>query len=324
MLSAAAWELAARQHGVVARWQLLELGYSIRAIEHRIAAGRLHPVRRGVYAVGRPGLTRKGGWMAAVLACGPHAALTHESASPLWKVRDRERGRIELCVPAHLRRRGPGLIVHRRSPSVVAGLTVRDGIPVTGAVQTMVDLSALISESAVEAMVNEADKHDVIDPERLRVEVEAFAGQPGAPKLRRILDRRTFVLTRSELERRFWPIARRVGLAKPLTSVKLNGWEVDFYWPHLRLVVETDGLRYHRTAAQQARDRVRDQAHQAAGDYPIRFTHAQVRYEPAYVERILGAVARNLGHKHRANVLPRGRVVEGSRALGRGEGRPRS
>ena len=105
--------------------------------------------------------------------------------------------------------------------------------------------------------------------------------------LRSLLDRRTFTLTDSKLERRFLPIARAAGLARPLTRQHVNGFRVDFFWPELRLVVETDGLRYHRTAARQARDLLRDQVHHAAGFTPLRFTHAQVAFEPEHVRRTL-------------------------------------
>jgi very-short-patch-repair endonuclease len=119
-------------------------------------------------------------------------------------------------------------------------------------------------------------------------------GRRGVAILRDTLDRRTFVLTDSELERRFLPIARRAGLPKPETQMMVNGFRVDFYWPELGLVVETDGLRYHRTPTQQAADRVRDQAHAAAGLTPLRFTHAQIAYEPGQVRETLGAVSGRL------------------------------
>jgi very-short-patch-repair endonuclease len=112
--------------------------------------------------------------------------------------------------------------------------------------------------------------------------------------LRETLDRRTFTLTDSELERRFLPLARQAGLPQPQTGRYVSGFKVDFYWPDLALVVETDGLRYHRTPAQQARNRMRDQAHVAAGLTPLRFTHAQVRFEPDHVRVTLAAVARRL------------------------------
>jgi very-short-patch-repair endonuclease len=113
--------------------------------------------------------------------------------------------------------------------------------------------------------------------------------------LRTWLDRRTFRLTRSRLERLFLPLAREVGLPVPETKVWVNGFEVDFLWPDLRLVVETDSLRHHRTPAQQARDHLRDQAHTAAGFATLRFTHEQVRYEPEHVRAVLGEVARRVG-----------------------------
>lgn len=116
----------------------------------------------------------------------------------------------------------------------------------------------------------------------------------GVPALRALLDRRTFTLTDSQLERRFLRLVRGAGLPRPLTGQRVNGFKVDFYWPDLGLVVETDGLRYHRTATQQARDRRRDQAHAAAGLTPLRFTHAQVTFEPDDVEGTLIAVANRL------------------------------
>jgi very-short-patch-repair endonuclease len=155
---------------------------------------------------------------------------------------------------------------------------------------TIVDLSARLSPRKLEAMVNEADKLDIVDPERLRQALEDRAGRPGVAVLRGLLDRQTFTLTDSALERLFLPIARRAGLPPPLTSQMVNGFKVDSYWPALALVVETDGLRYHRTPAQQARDRLRDQAHLTAGLRPLRFTHGQVKFEPAYVQAVLAAV----------------------------------
>jgi len=143
-------------------------------------------------------------------------------------------------------------------------------------------------------MINEADKYNLTHPHQLRKALDARAGEPGVARLRHILDRRTFRLTKEELERRFLPLARRAGLPVPLTGQLVNGFEVDFYWPDLGLVVETDGLRYHRTPAEQARDRLRDQAHTAAGLTQLRFTHEQVRYEPEYVMRILAQTASRL------------------------------
>jgi hypothetical protein len=159
----------------------------------------------------------------------------------------------------------------------------RDGIPLTAPVRTLVDLATELSPIAVERAVNEADKRDLIDPEALRTALDSYEGEPGAPLLRKLLDKLTFRLSDSDLEIFFRPIAAAAGLPPPLSKQLVNGWEVDFYWPDLGLVVETDGLRYHRTASTQTRDARRDRAHALAGMTPLRFTHYEIKYEPAQV-----------------------------------------
>jgi very-short-patch-repair endonuclease len=292
-LTSSIWALARRQHGVVARRQLLEFGFSPHAIKHRVAKGRLHPVFTGVYAVGRPELTQHGRFIAAVLACGSQAALSHESAAGLWEIRRPRAGTVELTVPAR-RAPGnrPGIVVHRRSTLTAADITQRHGIPVTTPVCTIIDLAARLERDALEAAIGEADKRGLTDPEELRAAVDAHPHRRGAPMLRETLDRRTFTTTHSGLERLFLPIAERAGLQAPQTQAWVNGFRVDFYWPELGLVVETDGLAYHRTAAQQTRDRLRDQKHYAAGLTPLRFTHSQVKSEAAHVEATLRAAVR--------------------------------
>jgi very-short-patch-repair endonuclease len=257
-----AWAMTRAQHGVITREQL-----------------------RGVYAVGRPELTRRGTWMAATLTCD--APLSDSAAGALLEIRP-DVGLIEVRS-ATVRRR-PGIIVHRGEREIVR----HHGIPVTSPTCTLVDLAATLDAESLEAAINAADKLDLIDPETLRAKLETLDRRPGLAKLRRVLDRRTFTLTDSELERRFKPIARRAGLPQPLTRERVNGFRVDFYWPQLGLVVETDGLKYHRTPAQQARDRLRDQAHAAVGLTPLRFTRAQVRFEPGHVEATLKAVTKRL------------------------------
>jgi very-short-patch-repair endonuclease len=254
----------------------------------------MHPVWRGVYAVGRPQLTQQGRWMAAVLSCGSAAALSHQSAAALWQIRDRPGRWIEVSVPVPLHPRRPGIRLHRRADLAAEDLRRHQGIPVTSPAATLVDLASRLRADQLEAAVNEADKRNLIDPEALRTALEGLTRRPGLATLRKMLDRRTFALTDSELERRFLPLARRAGLPLPQTGRRVNGFKVDFYWPELRLIVETDGLRYHRTPAQQARDRSRDQTHAAAGLTTLRFTHAQVRHEPSKVRATLAAVAHHL------------------------------
>ncbi|MGH2993018.1 MAG: hypothetical protein ACRDL1_05725 [Solirubrobacterales bacterium] len=224
----------------------------------------------------------------------PEAVLSHDSAAALWEILPVERARIEVSVPAHLDRRRPGIVVHRRAILGPADRTRRQGIPVTTPICTLADIASSLTRDQLETAVNEADKRDLTDPERLRSAVDALRPRPGVANLRETLDRRTFTLTDSELERRFLPVARRAGLPPPQTREYVNGFRVDFYWPALDLIVETDGLRYHRTPAQQARDRLRDQTHMAAGLTCPRSTRAQVRFEPGYVQATLSAVVRRL------------------------------
>jgi very-short-patch-repair endonuclease len=155
---------------------------------------------------------------------------------------------------------------------------------------------------------------------RLREELDGRPGRVGAPKLRQTLDIRTFTITDSQLERLFLPIARRAGLPLPITQAYVNGFRVDFYWPDLGLVVETDGLTYHRTPAQQARDRIRDQVHAAAGLTTLRFTRAQVKFEPGHVETILAAVARRLSGPPASSRAGRSARAPRPRAGGPGRG----
>jgi very-short-patch-repair endonuclease len=226
--------------------------------------------------------------MAAVLACGKHALLSHLSAAAHWGIVRRAPGAIHVTVPAGQAPRRPGIKVHRR-----AGVTAtsRDGIPLTGIVDTLVDIAPDLSDTHLERAINEAVNRDLIDPERLRASLPR--GRPGVRRLTRLLDRSTYVTTETILEQRMLRIALRAGLPKPEAQRQLGGARVDFVWPALKLIVEADSLRFHRTTLQQQADGLRDQRHAAAGFLPLRFTHYQIMFEPDHVERTLRAVARN-------------------------------
>jgi very-short-patch-repair endonuclease len=288
-----AWALAAKQHGVVARRQLLALGLSAQSIQHRLARGRLHRIDRGIYAVGRPALDREGRWMAAVLACGSGAVLSHRSAGALWGIGPLPPV-VEVTIPIASPRRRDSIRVHRRPNLLAAHVTVRRAIPVTKPVRTAIDLAVRLDLARLERMINEVDRAGLFSPEELLAALDDYPGVRGVGPLRSILGARAFRLTDSELERRFLRIVERARLPYPLTQQNVAGFRVDFFWPDLGLVVETDGLTYHRTPSQQARDRVRDQTHLAAGLTPLRFTHAQVRYESGYVSETLATLASRL------------------------------
>jgi very-short-patch-repair endonuclease len=310
--------LVRRQHWVVTREQLLAFGYTNSAIRHQVARRRLHVVHRGVYAVGRRELTREGLFIAAVLACGDGAALSHDSAAMLWGIRPAPPGAPEVTVPNARRRRRPGIRVHRSRIIDPTDITHRNGIPVTTVARTLIDLSPRLPRNQLERAINEADRLGLTNPERLRQSLEPRGRE--AAVLRHTLDRRTFRLTRSELERLFLPIALRAGLPLPETNRVVNGFEVDFYWPELDFVVETDGLRYHRTPAEQARDHLRDHAHAVADLERLRFTHEQIAFEAPYVERTLRAVHQRLKTRRltrqsvgqKSDIIPRRATNEGA------------
>jgi very-short-patch-repair endonuclease len=284
--SRAAWDLARRQHGVLTRRNLLALGFTEKGIRHRLATGRLHTISTGVYAVGRRELTPRGRWMAAVLACGDGAMLSHRSAAELWRI-GYEGGVIDVSVRRRCEIHRKGLKVRGR-PSLAAGSVVqRYGIPVTDPVQTLIDLTMELKPVQVERAVNEADKHDLVDPETLRIALRGRVGEPGVKHLATLLDRHTFRLSDSDLEVLFRPLARAAAFPPPKSKHWVLGYETDFYFPEQGLIVETDGLRYHRTPAQQARAAKRDQTHTAAGFAVLRFTHWQVKYAPTEVTDVL-------------------------------------
>jgi very-short-patch-repair endonuclease len=280
-----------KQHGVIARSQLLRLGYSTEAIKHRIAIGRLHPLWRGVYAVGRPDVSRRGRWMAATLSCGPEALLSHRSAAELWGIGRQWRG-IDIVVPHSARRSSLGIQVHRRVDLGPEYAREVDGIPVTDVVSTLVDLASCAPEWQVEVSINAADRLDLIDLDALRASIATLPPRPGMACMRRLLG--CDALTDTGLERKFLALVRATGLPAPETQVWVSGYRVDFYWPALGLVAEVDGWRYHRTPAEQATDHRRDQAHAAAGLTTLRFSEWQIRYAPEEAARRLTSVASRL------------------------------
>jgi very-short-patch-repair endonuclease len=272
-----AWEVARGQQWVITRKQLLGLGFTPREIDIRIGT-RLHPVHTGVFAIGRPHLTRHGHLFAAVLACEPGAALSHHSAAELYEIRRRRRGPIEVSVSATHPRRA-GIRVHRRSR---LDIRIHNGIPATSPICTVIDIARDLNEAQLERTINEAVNRDLIDLDELRA---AARGRSRA--IARLLDRDTFVVTDSVLEQRFLRIVRRAGLPLPETQRRLDGGRVDFYWPTLGLIVETDSLRFHRTPTQQRNDALRDQTHFKAEIRTLRFTHWQIWHEPDHVETVL-------------------------------------
>lgn len=272
---------------------MLELGFSEEAIEHRTGIGRLHRLWRGVYAIGRPEISEHGRLMGAVLAGGSTALASHGSAGWLWGIGPWTQ-EIHVVVLNGVVRKYPGITAHRRHDLGLSDRREVAGIPVTNPVSTLVDVACDLSEARLAKAIREADRLELVDPERLRMRLDEIPRRPGIGRLRRLLDSDTFSLIDSDLEWRFLRLVAGADLPLPKTQVWLNGYRVDFYWPDLGLVVETDGLWYHRTPSQQKTDRLRDQVHTAAGLTQLRFTAAQVRFEPRETLATLKAVVARL------------------------------
>ena len=254
------------------------------AIRQRRQNGRLHEVHRGVYAVGRPDLDRDGELLAAVLACGPGAYLSHRSGAELWRIRRRGAGPIDVTVPGEAAPRHRGTVAHRcRHPR----RRLLRGIPVGDPISVLVDLATCLPDDEVEDAVNEADRLELIRTPRLRRGLDSLPGRPGIGRLKAILDAPTFSRAQNALERRFLAIVAETALPPPSTQRRLGRHRVDFFWPELGLVAETDSFRHHRTAAEQEADLRRDQAHARRGLRTIRFTHAQVFHRPDHVAAVL-------------------------------------
>jgi very-short-patch-repair endonuclease/predicted transcriptional regulator of viral defense system len=274
------WELIRRQHGVITRPQLFAFGITESGIRHRIASGRLRPIYAGVYAVGQLPLTSKGEWMAAVLACGDGAALSHDSAAALWRLAKPTQP-VHVSVLSRSRSRN-GVEVHRRK---ALNATTRDHISVTTPAQTLIDLARTWDQPQLEQAIGEAVLKRLVSLKALRT-AATKAGRSGAA-LRSVIDRVTFRVTQSELEREFLRLVAKAGLPLPQTQQRFGRTRVDFYWPDLEIVVETDGGRFHADAFQQLEDRRRDQEHIRAGRTLLRLTHWQVFHEPTETNALL-------------------------------------
>jgi very-short-patch-repair endonuclease len=262
--------VATRQHGIVSIRQLYTAGLTKDAVKRRVSAGRLHRVYHGVYAVGHIAISNEGGWMAAVLASGSHAALSHRSAAELWGMLGPGPGPVHVTIrSAGGRRPGRDISLHRSPSLPKAATTVRNGISVTTPARTIQDLHRTASVDDVRRAVREAQFR--------RLDIGSAAGVDGE-------------LTRSRLERRFLRLCRRHRLPQPEVNTYVGRFEVDFVWRDRRLVVETDGWQAHGTRSSFEADRARDVELRLLGFEVLRFTYRQVTDRPEAVAAKLQAL----------------------------------
>jgi very-short-patch-repair endonuclease len=279
--------LADRQHGVVARRQLADIGVGRAIVEDRLDRGLLVPLHRGVYAVGHRRLRREGFWMAAVLAVGRGAVLSHRDAAALHELRPAGGRRVEVTTPAD-RRATPAIRVYARRRLHPLDVTVIDAIPVTGVARTLVDLADVLPTARLELVVGEAERRGAFDLKAVEAALNRTRHRPGPghAALSAVLGelrRRGAQLTRSELEERFAALVNAAGLPRPRMNLWLGDVEVDAAWPERRVAVELDGWAFHRDRWAFERDRVKANALITGGWTVLRYTHDTVVRRPAEI-----------------------------------------
>jgi very-short-patch-repair endonuclease len=263
-------KIAARQHGVISAAQLAASGVPAHGATRRVQAGRLHRIHRGVYAVGHARLTFEGRCMAAVLALGDGAVVSHQSAAALWGLLKPTDGAVHVTAPGDGgRRRRRGIWIHR-SHSLIAGVTTRrNGIAVTKPGRTLRDLHRTTPQPVFRGALRRALDLRLVSSADLNREDD---------------------LTRSELERIFLSICRRHRLPQPDVNAHVGPYEVDFLWRERGLIAETDGFRHHGHRSAFERDRARDAQLQSLGFQVLRFTYRQLTENRSTVVAALRAL----------------------------------
>lgn len=279
---------------MVALRQLEDLGLTRAAWHHRTNTGRLHRIHRGVYAVGHRNLSADGRRMAAVLACGPNAVLSHRSAADAWGLRPTARVRFDATTPDRGRRGPPEVELHRVRRLDARDVTRLRAIPLTTPARTLVDLAAVLNPTALADAMHEAEILRLLDAAAVRAALDRANGRRGTATLRAALQEPSPGPTRSELERRFKALCRAANLppAQLNRELQIAGRRIDpdALWPDHRLIVELDGEDVHRTRRAFHADRRRDAALAAEGYVVVRFTWQRVVEEGKDVARELARV----------------------------------
>lgn len=284
-------ELADRQYGVISRRQLLAEGLSLRSIGRRVEAGRLHCLHRCVYAFGAPRVSLRGEWMAAVLACGDKALLSHQSAAMLWGLMRPRRGSVDVSAAAGRRRHG--IVVHECGITD-ADRAARAGIPVTTAARTLFDLAEVVDERQLEFAFEEADRLELLEIRALEEVCTRCPGRRALRPVRQLIDAALLPIdTQSWLEERVLELCRNHDLPTPETGARVLGREVDALWRGQKLIVEADSWLHHGGRQSFEDDRARDAEMQVHGFHVLRLTSRRIdREAEAIAKQIRRLLAR--------------------------------
>jgi very-short-patch-repair endonuclease len=291
-------EASAQQHGLITLTQLRALGATRRMVRVRVDRGSLHAVHRGVFSVGHPPITNEARLLAAVLACGPGALLSHRSAASLYRIRNTASPGVDVTAPT---RRGltiGAIALHRATTIQPEDRDTVKGIPVTSLPRTVIDLATCVSGSSLEYAIHRAESQRKLTPADLEAALARHPGVAGTSAVRRILDAPWHDLaarTRSRWERRLLDICRAHGLPPPEVNkwipldIPAGGLEVDFSWPEDLLIVEVDEQASHHTIRARMNDARRDAALGAAGWQVIRIAEEEFA-DPARIANRLLAI----------------------------------
>ncbi len=289
-------QIASAQRGRIASRQLIAAGVSSSTTSRLVARACLFPLHRAVFAVGHTAPIELGDETAALLAVGGTAALSHLSAAVLWGLLppDASDGLIPVTASEDHRRRLSGVVVHRSGTLGADDIRIRSGLPVLSPARALLEIAELVTERRLELAVDRGLVDHIVRPDEIRRVLARTSGRRGASLLNAQLARLTDgpTLTRSEAEERFLALIRQAGLPPPQVNRRLHGYEVDFYWPSRRCVVEIDGFKFHSSRRAFEHDRRKSAVLQAAGISVLRFTWRQLQEEPfAVIARLAALLA---------------------------------
>jgi hypothetical protein len=293
-------ELAGTQWGVVSVAQLRALGVGRSSITRRVQAGQLHRVHQGVYAVGHTALRAEGHRLAAVLACGPDAVLSHRTAAAHWGLLRTDQTRIDVTAPRG-RHGAPGIRLHRSRCLDALDTTTHQGIPTTTVHRTLLDVAALARDGELERALAQAERLQLYDHRAVHATLARNDGHRGTGVLAQATTR-TPKWTRNEWEAEFLALIRAAGLPEPHTNEAFHvpdhgPCQPDYHWPEHRVIVELDGFETHGTRAAFRADRAKDAALTAHGHRVLRFTRDD---EPALAIKRVHALLPSAGTRPRS------------------------
>jgi very-short-patch-repair endonuclease len=274
-------EIAGRQFGAISLAQLLEAGLTYREVMSRVKRGYLHRLYRGVYAVGHRNIGPQGRLIAALLAFGDDAFLSHRTSAGVWGLRPIATKRIEVTVPGPKVRLRRGLVVHRtRTPPDAGDLAVRNGLRVSSVSRMLIELAVNETPRELDRLITQSVRKQIFDLRAVEAALVRHERRPGVGKLKAALQAyRPREDRKSDLERAFDRSIVGTDIPPPLRNVQVDVWEIDCLWPEQRLALELDGRPYHVAVMDTETDRIKDAKLMRLGLRPLRITDLRFRLD---------------------------------------------